>query len=438
MPCPMRFGPPPRMMTFFASVTLALALGLVGRVEVRRLAPRTPQRRCRRGRRPRALLDRARRARAPRLRSQPRDARSARRRSQAACSRTAASRSSSVASDEQLRSCSTIRSSWLKNQGSMAVSSYRRSAVDALAERVGDVEEPISAVGILHHALEQRLVARRVSRGRRARPWPRQRAARRTPGRARASGRRRSRGSRRGRPASQTVLAGLERTRGLLQRLAEGATDAHHLAHALHLRAEADVGAGELLEGEARPLHHHVVDGGLEGGARAGDVVLELVEREADGELGGDLRDRDSPSPWTPARSSARRADSSRSRARDPIFGSTANCTLEPPVSTPISCMTARAASRSRWYSRSVSVIAGATVIESPVCTPIGSRFSIEQMTMKLSFLSRMTSSSYSFQPSTLSSTNTCVVGDWPAPRSTLVSSSAGRVHDGAARRRPW
>ena len=31
------------------------------------------------------------------------------------------------------------------------------------------------------------------------------------------------------------------------------------------------------------------------------------------------------------------------------------------------------------WYSRSVSVIAGATVMESPVCTPIGSRFSIEQ-----------------------------------------------------------
>ena len=40
----------------------------------------------------------------------------------------------------------------------------------------------------------------------------------------------------------------------------------------------------------------------------------------------------------------------------------------------------------------------------SPVCTPIGSRFSIEQMTTKLSFASRMTSSSYSFQPSTDSS----------------------------------
>ena len=35
------------------------------------------------------------------------------------------------------------------------------------------------------------------------------------------------------------------------------------------------------------------------------------------------------------------------------------------------------AASRIRWYSLSVSVWAGATVIESPVWTPIGSRFSM-------------------------------------------------------------
>jgi hypothetical protein len=46
-------------------------------------------------------------------------------------------------------------------------------------------------------------------------------------------------------------------------------------------------------------------------------------------------------------------------------------------------------------------VRAGATVIESPVCTPIGSIFSIEQMMMQLSALSRTTSISYSFQPST-------------------------------------
>ena len=88
-----------------------------------------------------------------------------------------------------------------------------------------------------------------------------------------------------------------------------------------------------------------------------------------------------------------------------PLAGSTANWMLHPPVATPISATTARAASRIRWYSRSVSVCAGATVTLSPVCTPIGSRFSIEQMTTKLSFASRITSSSYSFQPSTDSST---------------------------------
>ena len=63
--------------------------------------------------------------------------------------------------------------------------------------------------------------------------------------------------------------------------------------------------------------------------------------------------------------------------------------------------MHANAASRMRWYSTSVSVCAGATVIDSPVCTPIGSRFSIEQMTTTLSAWSRITSSSYSFQPAT-------------------------------------
>ena len=80
---------------------------------------------------------------------------------------------------------------------------------------------------------------------------------------------------------------------------------------------------------------------------------------------------------------------------------------FEPPVSTPISRMQAMAASRMRWYSRSLSVWAGATVIESPVCTPMGSKFSIEQTTTTLSRRSRTTSSSYSFQPATDSSTST-------------------------------
>ena len=84
---------------------------------------------------------------------------------------------------------------------------------------------------------------------------------------------------------------------------------------------------------------------------------------------------------------------------------------LQPPVSTPTPRITAMAMSRIRWYSRSVSVSAGVTVTESPVCTPIGSRFSIEQTTTTLSMRSRMSSSSYSFQPRTDSSRSTSVVG---------------------------
>ena len=84
---------------------------------------------------------------------------------------------------------------------------------------------------------------------------------------------------------------------------------------------------------------------------------------------------------------------------------------FDPPVSTPMRRMHANAASRMRWYSTSVRVCAGATVIESPVCTPIGSKFSIEQTTTALSAWSRMTSSSYSFHPTTDCSMRISVTG---------------------------
>ena len=92
---------------------------------------------------------------------------------------------------------------------------------------------------------------------------------------------------------------------------------------------------------------------------------------------------------------------------RRPVAGSTANCTLEPPVSTPTARRQVMASSRISWYSWSERVCAGATVIESPVCTPIGSRFSMEQTTTALSLRSRITSSSNSFHPATDSSTST-------------------------------
>ena len=108
-----------------------------------------------------------------------------------------------------------------------------------------------------------------------------------------------------------------------------------------------------------------------------------------------------------------------------PSFGLIANCTFDPPVSTPISRSTAIEASRMIWYSLSVSVCAGATVIESPVCTPIGSRFSIEHTMMQLSRRSRTTSISNSFQPRSDSSIRSSCVGLIASPRLQISSNSS-------------
>jgi len=108
-----------------------------------------------------------------------------------------------------------------------------------------------------------------------------------------------------------------------------------------------------------------------------------------------------------------------------PFSGLTENWMLQPPVSTPTSRMTPIAMSRRRWYSTSVSVMAGATVIESPVWTPMGSRFSIEHTITTLSAVSRMTSSSYSFQPRIDSSRRTSVVGLSARPVPAMRSRSS-------------
>ena len=124
-----------------------------------------------------------------------------------------------------------------------------------------------------------------------------------------------------------------------------------------------------------------------------------------------------------------------------PFSGLTANWTLEPPVSTPISRSTAIEALRMIWYSLSVSVSAGATVMESPVCTPMGSIFSMEHTMMQLSAWSRTTSISNSFHPSTDSSTSTWPTGDASRPVSMMALNSSSvaampppmppRVNDG-------
>ena len=101
---------------------------------------------------------------------------------------------------------------------------------------------------------------------------------------------------------------------------------------------------------------------------------------------------------------------------------------FEPPVSTPTARMHAIAWSRSIWYWRSVSVCCGATVTESPVWTPIGSTFSIEQTITTLSLRSRISSSSNSPQPITDSSTRIWPIGLAAIPSVTRWRNSAS-VH---------
>ena len=109
-----------------------------------------------------------------------------------------------------------------------------------------------------------------------------------------------------------------------------------------------------------------------------------------------------------------------------PVSGWTANWMLQPPVSTPTARAVAMATSRMCWYSRSVRVMAGATVTESPVCTPMGSMFSMEQTITTLSCRSRISSSSNSFQPSTDSSSSTSVTGLASSPAPAMRRRSPG------------
>ena len=143
---------------------------------------------------------------------------------------------------------------------------------------------------------------------------------------------------------------------------------------------ELPLGAWELLEREARDLGDDVVDGGLKRGrsGAARDVVAQLIQRIADRKLGRDLGDGEPG-----------RLGRERRGAGDP------------------------------------RVCAGATVMESPVCTPIGSRFSMEHTMMQLSLRSRTTSISNSFQPITDSSTSSSCVGEASKPRSQMVRNSS-------------
>jgi hypothetical protein len=73
--------------------------------------------------------------------------------------------------------------------------------------------------------------------------------------------------------------------------------------------------------------------------------------------------------------------------------------------------------------------------MESPVCTPMGSKFSMLQITTQLSLTSRMTSSSNSFHPAIDFSTRISPIGDGRCPRRPGAEAlvSCGDARAGAA-----
>lgn len=100
------------------------------------------------------------------------------------------------------------------------------------------------------------------------------------------------------------------------------------------------------------------MDGSKHAGVSLVDVVHDLIESIADGELRGEFRDREAVAFEARAEERETRGFISMMTMR-PFLGLSPHWTLEPPVSTPIARMTASEASRIFWYSRSVSVWAG-------------------------------------------------------------------------------
>ncbi len=96
----------------------------------------------------------------------------------------------------------------------------------------------------------------------------------------------------------ETGCADFQATQRFLHGFLEGTANRHNFTDRFHLGGQTRIGLGEFLEGEARNLGHHVVDGRLERGrsTTTGNVVLQFVEGVTDGQLRRDLGDREAGS----------------------------------------------------------------------------------------------------------------------------------------------
>ena len=91
----------------------------------------------------------------------------------------------------------------------------------------------------------------------------------------------------------QPGRADVQHPHRLLDDLWERAADGHHLAHALHLAADASGHSSELAQVPARELADDIVERGLEKGrGLLSDPIRDLGQREAQRQLGGHVGER--------------------------------------------------------------------------------------------------------------------------------------------------
>ena len=92
----------------------------------------------------------------------------------------------------------------------------------------------------------------------------------------------------------EPIQACFERAECLLQTFLEVSTDRHRLANGFHSGCQHRLCAFKFLECEARDLGDDIINGRFERGGRdTSNVIVELVQRIAHSELGGDFRDRE-------------------------------------------------------------------------------------------------------------------------------------------------
>ena len=203
---------------------------------------------------------------------------------------------------------------------------------------------------------------------------------------------------------------------------------------------------GNLSNGQRGIFTTHVVERRLEGGGRLlRDGVRDLVERLADGDLGGDARDRIAGG-LAGERGGAGDArvdfDHVVGERRRRVGGQSTVSSLgrgerELDVAAAFDAERADDLERRRAEHLVLLVAAasgdGATTMLSPVWTPIGSKFSMLQTVMQLPAPSRITSYSTSFQPRSDCSTSTWPIGLASRPPATMRAVLLDGVRDAAA-----